>query len=853
VILARLILPLLLVSGGVCHAAQTLEGIHNGSFEEGLSEDGARPRWWLPEVDPPSAPMASGWSLFNDPERGSVVLQLSPTGGINAIAMVASQAADLPAATMAGVRVTFSVAMANRGGGQAVAGLFAVDPELPPDPTWGVGLAGYCALSPQGADWATKTCSFDLDGNAAYLAVVLWASGPSGLALFDDVSVRADLPMPGCRFDPEGLAPLEGGPPAFPIGLVNENPRNTSEYAAWALPGEAEELAGAMNLFFHIRWNALAGKPLLDGHERLLEIAREARRRGMDLMISYAFTHASLEHIADLAPLPDGTPVGRLDDPAVADAFGRDLEAIVEETCPDFLSVGIETDFFHDAHPDQWPAFRSLLCRAHDELPAVAPGLHVTTYFMLPTLVNADASLNSKGAAALRALLPCIDSVGYSTYPASDGRRLDDYPPGFFSAASLAAPELPLIVPECGFRGDTTYPEIEQEAFLRRLLKELASHGAVLAALYSMHDQHYFGAPDFFQEAFDTIGLHFLDGTPKRLAALLRGIRMEGAHARPAGSPKALACVARLPCDKGLEDRTDAHRPESVAADWGPPRRLKAPVNSPCPEDAIEISADGKTLYYLYAKDLMENLPPDEVFAWPAGTHAARRLGEADSFVVERFFDLGKGTDASLDGEPTFSPDGRWVYFHSTRADNQGYQQDPPVEDFLDIYRAELTDGEPGIGQNLGPGVNSIYADGEQALHPDGRTLYFASTRPGGLGGNDIWMTRLDGEVWTSPVNLGAPINSASSDTQPTFTSDGSTLYFVSDRNPTVGLAIYRSHLTGQTWSSPELVIKGVVGEPSLTADGRYLYFVHVAMDAHGKFDADIWVSERVGGQHHRQ
>ena len=44
----------------------------------------------------------------------------------------------------------------------------------------------------------------------------------------------------------------------------------------------------------------------------------------------------------------------------------------------------------------------------------------------------------------------------------------------------------------------------------------------------------------------------------------------------------------------------------------------------------------------------------------------------------------------------------------------------------------------------------------------------------------------------------------------------------------------------------PELVIHGIAGEPSLTADGRLLYFVHVLTDAQGSFDADVWVSERL-------
>lgn len=86
-------------------------------------------------------------------------------------------------------------------------------------------------------------------------------------------------------------------------------------------------------------------------------------------------------------------------------------------------------------------------------------------------------------------------------------------------------------------------------------------------------------------------------------------------------------------------------------------------------------------------------------------------------------------------------------------------------------------------------------------------------------------------------------------------THDGTLyMYFVSDhlvafytglgliRDP----AIYRSTVSESgDLGVPELVIRGIVGEPSLTADGRYLYFVHVLYDAAGGFGSDIWYVRR--------
>jgi hypothetical protein len=301
-------------------------------------------------------------------------------------------------------------------------------------------------------------------------------------------------------------------------------------------------------------------------------------------------------------------------------------------------------------------------------------------------------------------------------------------------------------------------------------------------------------------------------------------------------------------CTKTGHIRVDAHTPESVVADWGQPERLGSPVNTPCPEDAIEISGDGRTLYFLFTHDIVPvYTTPEDIFAQGNGTYRAPRLGGPSEFGEPVFYDLGKGIEGSLDGELSFSPDGARVYFHSLRATNTGYLQDPPMDDFLDIYAAEIGAGVPGSATNLGRPVNSEYPDGEHAIHPDGASLYFASSRPGGSGKNDIWSSSWNGASWTEPQNAGEPLNSGEDDLQPAFTADGSTMYFTSDRDPTVGIAIYRSSGSGGTWSEPELVMKGIAGEPSLTADGDYLYFVHVLIDSSSiVFDADVWLSERI-------
>lgn len=299
-------------------------------------------------------------------------------------------------------------------------------------------------------------------------------------------------------------------------------------------------------------------------------------------------------------------------------------------------------------------------------------------------------------------------------------------------------------------------------------------------------------------------------------------------------------------CDIETTVRIDTGTPETVSSDWSQPIKVGAAINNLCPQDAIEISADGTYLYFLHTEDIIDNLTTEEILADYNNTYRARRTGGPGDFDQPEYYNLAKGITGSMDGECSFNSDGTKVYFHSNRITNTGYQNDPFYNDFEDIYVADITDGEPGVAQNLGPAVNSVYPDGEHAIHPDDTTLYFTSLdRPGGTGGADIYVSVYTGGTWQQAVNLGSPINTTADELQPAFTSDGDTLFFTSDRDDQVGTAIYRSVRTGATWGTPELMIRGICGEPSLTADGQLLYFVHVLMDGGGIFDADVYYCTR--------
>ena len=84
----------------------------------------------------------------------------------------------------------------------------------------------------------------------------------------------------------------------------------------------------------------------------------------------------------------------------------------------------------------------------------------------------------------------------------------------------------------------------------------------------------------------------------------------------------------------------------------------------------------------------------------------------------------------------------------------------------------------------LVPGVNSASDDARPNVRLDGPELVFDSTRPGGLGGPDIWVSSRASALgeWSAPVNPGAPINSPAGESRPSLSRNGDRLYFGSTR-----------------------------------------------------------------------
>jgi hypothetical protein len=161
-----------------------------------------------------------------------------------------------------------------------------------------------------------------------------------------------------------------------------------------------------------------------------------------------------------------------------------------------------------------------------------------------------------------------------------------------------------------------------------------------------------------------------------------------------------------------------------------------------------------------------------------------------------------------------------------------------------DLYLAYRIDTTWAESLPFGATINTPYFEGMPCLSSDNKTLYFVSDRPGGFGGKDIWKTHYQDGLWQIPENLGGVINTQFDELSPYLAIDDHTLYFSSNGHPGFGgfdLFVSRKLLNGE-WSTPINLgkcINTASNEWSLTvhASGQKGYFASNKEGGYGGFD----------------
>lgn len=217
------------------------------------------------------------------------------------------------------------------------------------------------------------------------------------------------------------------------------------------------------------------------------------------------------------------------------------------------------------------------------------------------------------------------------------------------------------------------------------------------------------------------------------------------------------------------------------------PINLGPNVNSEKAEYFPSITADNKFLYFT-VNDESSRYPNEDIY-----------LAEfKDGEWQERIPVLGVNSHASQEGAHSITQDGRYLFFASDRdLNNLGR---------FDLYIAKKIGDQWKSPVNIGNVVNTRHWESQPVISADSKELYLVRKSADGLGGSDIYVcTMMPSGGFGAPVNLGTPINTPGDEQRPYLHPDGKTLYFASNGHPGMGSAdVFKSiRQDDGSWSKP--------------------------------------------------
>ncbi len=254
---------------------------------------------------------------------------------------------------------------------------------------------------------------------------------------------------------------------------------------------------------------------------------------------------------------------------------------------------------------------------------------------------------------------------------------------------------------------------------------------------------------------------------------------------------------------------------------FGTPSPLGPEINAGDAKSGLSITGDGLALYFGSTRsggagqfDLWMSTRESPDDTWGAPTN------------------LGSNVNTSAyEIDPSVSGDDLSLFFADSMPGLSGLRPGGHGNGDLWVSTRESVHDAWGPAQNLGPVINTSFAEQTPYISGDSLTLYFASDRGGSL---DIWMTtrQTKQDVWSEPVNLGSVVNSPSSDGSPCLSPDGLFLIFSSGRPPSRYWDLWYSKRTAASlqWQEPILFaddINHAVQDwsPSILPDGSAFYF----------------------------
>ena len=228
--------------------------------------------------------------------------------------------------------------------------------------------------------------------------------------------------------------------------------------------------------------------------------------------------------------------------------------------------------------------------------------------------------------------------------------------------------------------------------------------------------------------------------------------------------------------DRGGKQENFFISTENETGEWNTSKSITSTINTLYNEGAPTLTADGNFLIFTSCQGL-DGYGDGRTGKGSCDLFYSRKVGNKWS----RPKNLGAQINTPhWESQPCFSSDGRTLYF--IRAIKKKRERLNPESQ--DIYVTKLNDqGVWSTPEKLSSTINTSGREESVFIHPDGQTLYFGSNGHPGMGGMDLFVSRLqeNGE-WGTPENLGYPINTFGNENSIIVSPDGKLAYFASDR-----------------------------------------------------------------------
>lgn len=280
--------------------------------------------------------------------------------------------------------------------------------------------------------------------------------------------------------------------------------------------------------------------------------------------------------------------------------------------------------------------------------------------------------------------------------------------------------------------------------------------------------------------------------------------------------------LTKIPSDAvKMSPLSDDSKPFSNSDEYEHPVPLSEIINSAGAEDSPFIPADEDSLYFFFTPDV--RIPAEkQLLDGVTGIYVSKKIN--GQFQKPERILLQKKSKLALDGcEFVFN---KVMLFCSAR---EGYTG-------INWFSALFNEKSEKWEFDKQVEFPKEYEVGE--LHEVNDKIYYHSSRVGGKGGLDIWVTKRNSDgTWTQPENIEG-VNSPGDEGWPYVTPDESEIWFHKD------YGIWKSKKVNGEWQESELIISNLAGEPTLDKEGN-VYFVHHFYKNNTMIEADIYVARK--------